>query len=457
MPAPPDPVPTPPPTPAPVPAPTVILTPVPHRSVLRHVVAAFMLMAAFGGLGWIWFHSHWRVTTDNAYVVGNITPVSAEVGGTIVAMYTDDNMLVAAGDPIAQIDPVPYQYKVDQAQADLRQARADAAAARVNVDLVREDRLKLLVGAKAKHEEAAQALRAAAVDVTIRQRIHQKEEEVLAAVMARVPGVAALAKNAADYRTRFNRLAETGAISVQDRDNRDAADRDAQAKLDAIKNEVAAAERQVLASEQQVQEARVRHEQAQRALAAAEAAVGQAEAAQLQPDIATSNSQAASDRVALAEAKFRQAQLALSNCLIRAPQAGIVSRRTLQLGQTVTPRAPFLSIVPLDTDNVWVVANFTEDQMTRVRVGDRVRVAVDAIPDRTYIGWVESVSGGTGTVFSVFPADNATGNFTRVVQRLPVRIRFDGPDNYDIRVRPGLSTQVWVDEGMMVRKGRDIW
>lgn len=405
----------------------------------------------------MWVHSHWQVTTDNAYVVGNITPVSAEVGGTVVALYADDNMVVAAGDPLAQIDPIPYQLQVDQAQADLRQARAEAAAAAVNVRLVRGDRTSLLAGAKARREEADQAMKAAAVEVETRQRVHQKEEEALAAVKARVPGLEALAKNAADYRARFDRLVANGAVSVQDRDNRETAYRDAAAKLEAVKSDVAAAERQVQASERQVQEARVRLEQARRALAYADAAVGQAEAAQLQPNIATSSSQAAADRVALAEAKFRQAQLSLSNCLVRAPQSGIVSRRTLQLGQTVIPRTPFLSVVPLDIDNVWVVANFTEDQMARVRVGERVRVAVDAIPNRTFDGWVESVSGGTGTVFSVFPADNATGNFTRVVQRLPIRVRFDGPQNYEPRVRPGLSARVWVDEGAAVRKGRDTW
>jgi membrane fusion protein (multidrug efflux system) len=430
---------------------------VPRRSRRRHFVAGLLLAAALGGLAWMWAHSHWRLTTDNAYVVGNITPVSAEVGGTIVALYADDNMVVAAGDPIAQIDPIPYQFQVDQAQADLRQARAEAAAAAVNVRLVRGDRTNLLAGAKARRDEADQAVRAAAVEVETRQRVHQKEEEAFGAVKARVPGLEALAKNAADYRARFDRLAATGAVSVQERDNREAAHREAAAKLDAIKNDVSAADRQVLASERQVQEAKVRLEQFRRALVYADAAVGQAEAAQLQPDIATSTSQAASDRVTLAEAKFRQAQLSLSNCLIRAPQAGIISRRTLQLGQTVTPRTPFLSIVPLDPDNVWVVANFTEDQMARVRVGERVHVSVDAIPDRTFDGWVESVSGGTGTVFSVFPADNATGNFTRVVQRLPVRIRFDGPQNYETRVRPGLSARVWVDEGAPVRKGNDAW
>jgi membrane fusion protein (multidrug efflux system) len=264
-------------------------------------------------------------------------------------------------------------------------------------------------------------------------------------------------KNAADYRARFDRLAANNAVSVQDRDNRETAFRDASAKLDALKNEVAAAERQVLASEQQVEESTHRLELVRRTVAFAESAVGQAEAAQLQPEIAGSNARAAADRVTLAEAKFRLAQLSLSNCLIRAPQAGIVSRRTIQLGQAVTPRTPFLSIVPLDVDNVWVVANFTEDQMARVRVGEPVRVAVDAIPDRTFEGWVESVSGGTGTVFSVFPADNATGNFTRVVQRLPVRVRFNGAQNYEQRIRPGLSARVWVDENALVRKGGETW
>jgi len=405
----------------------------------------------------MWYHSHWQVTTNNAYVVGNITPVSSEVSGIVVALYTDDNMVVAAGDPIAQLDPVPYQLEVDQTQADLRQARAEAAAAELNVKFVRGDRVNLLASADARQQEAEQAVQAASVEVSTRQRIHQKEEEALAAIKSRVPGYEALAKNAADYRDRFDRLAASGAVSIQERDDREATYRDAIAKLDAIKNEVAAADRQVLASERQVEESKVRLAQAERVLGNAKAVVGQAQAAQLEMDIANSNYRAALDRVALSEAKFRQAQLSLSNCLIRAPQAGTVSRRTIQLGQTLTRHSPFLSIVPLDTDNVWVVANFTEDQMARVRLGHAVRVKVDAIPDRTYEGWVESVSGGTGTVFSVFPADNATGNFTRVVQRLPVRIRFNGPKNYDTRVRPGLSSRVWVDESTLIRRGGGSW
>lgn len=429
----------------------------PRRLSLRNVVALVLLTATVAGLVALWLHSHWQITTDNAYVVGNITPVSAEVGGIVVALYTDDNMLVRAGEPLAQIDPVPYQNQVDQAESDLFQARAEVEAADVEVRLIREDRKALLAGARARSAEAEQGVRAAEVEVSTRERIHQKEEELLGSLKARQPGLEALVRNARDYFQRFSRLAATGDVPVQEKDNREATFREAESKLESLRSDIAAAERQVLASKLQVQEIGVRLEQSRSSLANAQSAVGQAEAAQLQPDIASARLRSARDKVTQAEARLRLTRLALSNCLIRAPRSGIVSRRTIQLGQTVTARQPFLSIVPLDLGDVWVVANLREDQMSRVRVGMPVRVAVDAIPERTFSGWVESVSGGTGTVFSVFPADNATGNFTRVVQRLPVRVRFDEPDNFQNRIRPGLSARVWIDDTRFVRRGVGEW
>jgi membrane fusion protein (multidrug efflux system) len=113
--------------------------------------------------------------------------------------------------------------------------------------------------------------------------------------------------------------------------------------------------------------------------------------------------------------------------------------------------------VPLDLDNVWVVANLREDQMARVRVGQPVTVHLDAIPERSFAGWVESVSGGTVSVFSPFPPDNATGNFVRVVQRLPVRIRFANRQNYENRIRPGMSASVTIDTTRYVRHGASEW
>src|SRR5262249_53831800 len=182
-----------------------------------------------------------------------------------------------------------------------------------------------------------------------------------------------------------------------------------------------------------------RLEQSRQALNSADAAVVQAQAAQLQPDIATAQLEALKSRVNQGEAALRTAQLDLSHCLIRAPQGGIVSRRTIQLGETLTAKQPFLSIVPLDFDNVWVVANLREDQMDRVQAGNPALIPLAGPPEKAFRGGVEGASGGPGFVFSLSPPDTAPGIFARVVQRLPVRIRFGGGENSQNRIRPGMS------------------
>ena len=429
-----------------------------RRSRAIRMVASLVLVLSTGGIviGW-WIWNVLQVRTSNAYVVGNITPVSSDVGGQVVALYADDNMIVTAGAPLAQLDPVPFQLDVDRALADLRNTESEVRAAAVNVQLVRQDRRALLDGASARRGEAERAARAAEVEVQTRGQIHRKEQELLASQRSQVPGLAALEENARLYYQRFSRLADSGDVPVQDRDNRAATYREATAKLESLRSDIAASERQVLASELQLEEARVKLQQSQQALSSTDAAVVQAQAAQLQPDIATAQLEALKSRVNQGEAALRTAQLNLSHCLIRAPQGGIVSRRTIQLGETLAANQPFLSIVPLDFDNVWIVANLREDQMERVKAGNRALITLDGVPERTFQGWVESTSGGTGSVFSLFPPDNATGNFVRVVQRLPVRIRFAEAENYQNRIRPGMSATVQIDDTVIVRQSDRVW
>ena len=433
-------------------------TAAPRRRRLLRLVACLVLLLSTAGVvvGW-WVWNVLQVRTTNAYVVGNITPVSSDVGGQVVALYADDNMIVDAGAPLAQLDPVPFQLEVDRVLADLRNARAEVRAATVNVRLVRQDRHALLDGASARRGEAERAERAAEVEVQTRGQIHRKEQELLASQRAQVPGLAALEENARLYYERFSRLAASGDVTVQERDNREATYREARAKLESLRSDIAAGERQVLASGLQLEEARVRFEQSRQALYSTDAAVAQAQAAQLQPDIATAQLEALESRVNQGEAALRTAQLNLSHCLIRAPQGGIVSRRTIQLGETLAAKQPFLSVVPLDLDNVWIVANLREDQMQRVQAGNRALITLDGIAGKTFEGWVESTSGGTGSVFSLFPPDNATGNFVRVVQRLPVRIRFAEGENYQNRIRPGMSATVYIDDTTSVRRGDRVW
>jgi membrane fusion protein (multidrug efflux system) len=327
----------------------------------------------------------------------------------------------------------------------------------INVGFFQRDRKSLLDGALARQAEAEQAVRAAEFERRNRAQLVAKDKELLSSYREQRPGLDALMINARDYYNRFKRLAASGDIPEQDRDNREATYRDAVAKLKSLDSNISAAERQVLASELQLQEAVTRLEQSRKTLASAVAVVGQGEAAQLEPQVEEHTAIALQNRMEQAEAKLRYARLNLSYTLIRAPIAGIVSRRTIQLGETVEARRPFLSIVPLDLDDVWVVANLREEQMARVRVGQRAEIRVDGIPERAFAGWVESVAGGTGSVFSLFPPDNATGNFVRIVQRLPVRVRFAEPDNYQNRIRPGMSARVVIDTMSFVRQSKEHW
>ena len=203
------------------------------------VSLALFLCTAGVVFGW-WFWNVFHVRTTNAYVVGNITPVSSEVGGQVVALYADDNMIVAAGAPLAQLDPVPFQLEVDRVLADLKNAQAEVRAAAVNVRLVRQDPRALLDGASARRGEAERAARAAEVEIQTRGQIHRKEQELLASQRAQVPGLAALEENARPYYQRFSRLAASGDVTVQERDNRAATYREASAKVESLRSEIAA-------------------------------------------------------------------------------------------------------------------------------------------------------------------------------------------------------------------------
>ncbi len=415
------------------------------------------VVAVCGQMLYAWWITRTDAYTDNAYVVGNITPISSFVTGQVVALFVDDNMIVQPGDPIAQINPVDFQIAVDQALADYQQAGHAADAADATTHYTTDDRKAMLTAAEAKRAEAEQKVRAATVAVQTHTRLHEKEKEVLAALNAQMPGLVALQRNAQYYYERFQSLAKTGDVPGQEFDNREAAYRAAVAKVESLNSDVKGAERQVLASELLLQEAEVHLEESKRALENTDATVSRAEAEQVQLVVAADTALALRNQQALAEAKLRQARLDLSNTLIRAPRAGVVSRRTIQVGKTLEAHDPFLSIVPLDFDNVWIVANMRENQMPNIRVGQPVKITVDAIADQTFDGWVESVAGGSGAVFSLFPPDNATGNFVRVVQRLPVRIRFAHKENLENRVRPGMSTRVTIDTTRYVRKGAHEW
>ena len=418
--------------------------------VVRYAIAIAALIGA--GIAVVLWWVARDISTENAYVVGNVTPISAEVTGNVVALFADDNMLVKAGEPLLQIDPVPYQLSVEEARADYRKALKELEAAAITVRLTDQDRKSGFDSAQARMREQEEGLKASELEASARESIHNKEKETLLASRAEEPGLIALERNARDYFERYDSLAKSGDIPIQDRDNKEATWKDALARLNNLKSRIAALESQVMASDLDRRQALVRVEKQKRAVSDSQAMVGRAQAGLLQPDIAEADRSALQRRVDLSRAKLQQARLRLANTLVRAPMAGIVSKRTAQLGQTLTSGQPFLSITPLDLDNVWVVANLREDQLARTKVGQQVMVTVDAIPGMEFACWVESLSGGTGAAFSLFPPDNATGNFTRIVQRLPVRLRFQAKENYQDRIRPGVSCKIKIDPDVTVRE-----
>ena len=418
--------------------------------VVRYAIAIAALIGA--GIAVVLWWVARDISTENAYVVGNVTPISAEVTGNVVALFADDNMLVKAGEPLLQIDPVPYQLSVEEARADYRKALKELEAAAITVRLTDQDRKSGFDSAQARMREQEEGLKASELEASARESIHNKEKETLLASRAEEPGLIALERNARDYFERYDSLAKSGDIPIQDRDNKEATWKDALARLNNLKSRIAALESQVMASDLDRRQALVRVEKQKRAVSDSQAMVGRAQAGLLQPDIAEADRSALQRRVDLSRAKLQQARLRLANTLVRAPMAGIVSKRTAQLGQTLTSGQPFLSITPLDLDNVWVVANLREDQLARTKVGQQVMVTVDAIPGMEFPCWVESLSGGTGAAFSLFPPDNATGNFTRIVQRLPVRLRFQAKENYQDRIRPGMSCKIKIDPDVTVRE-----
>jgi membrane fusion protein (multidrug efflux system) len=394
---------------APVPLPTP--PPAPRRKRTPRLLAALVAAALVTSGAW-YLATAGRESTDDAQVEGRVMNVAARVPGQVLRVHVRDNQEVNAGELLVELDPADYAARTDAARADLAAARAAADAARSTLALTSKTAPATLVQAQGGLTAASSSL------VAAQASIEQARADV-AAAQARH----ALAKLELD---RAEALVAAQAAP--------------QAQLDARRTELEA-------SAAALSEARAR-------FAAAEAthhslgggvvlARGRLDAA------ATAGEQLAAARaaLALAEARARQAEAAmkiaelnLSYTTVRAPRRGIVSRRTVEEGQQVSPDRPLLALVPLD--DVWIVANFKEDQLAEMHGGQPATVRFDTYGRRKFRGRVESLAGGTGARFALLPPDNASGNFVKVVQRVPVLVRLEGEPG--VALRPGMSADVTV-------------
>ncbi|MGE5183071.1 MAG: HlyD family secretion protein [Acidobacteriota bacterium] len=378
---------------------------------------AYMLLAglAIAALAVYFIHGYLtrdEVTTDDAQVDADVVPIAARVSGVILHMRVADNQKVEAGQVLAEIDPADYTAKVAAAQADLEAAQAQAEAADAQVDIVKSTSGGALSSAKAMLQGTGASVRSAAAQVQAAQ-----------AALARAQ---AEQKKADDDFNRAKTLHDQGAVSGQALEGAQVARDAAHSAVDLAQANLAAARDQRAQAESRVAEAAGHVEQSTpvaRQIASATAAAKLAHA-----------------REQAAQAALDLAKLQLGYTKITAPVAGFVSKLAVHEGQMVQMGTTLLMIVPTTT---YVVANFKETQIDRIAPGDPVDVSVDALGGKTFHGKVESLSAGTGARFSMMPPDNATGNFVKVVQRVPVKIVWNPGENTS-QLHAGLSVEVKV-------------
>jgi len=386
-------------------------------------------LAALGAVGsYLWVHSLNRVSTDDAQVDGHIDPVSAKISGNIIEVLIDDNQEVKKGQVLVRIDPRDYQAKVDQEQAALEVAESLARAAGVNVPLTRGTTASGTSSADAQLSGAEAQLEQAKLD-------YQKaSSNDIAWARSNVNTAQATADRAKADLERMKPLVDKVEISKIQYDSYVAAARVADSELDAARNKLAAA-----GQDADTKKAAMLNAQAR--VAQARAMVQEAQANLQQVNVREADVASAEAKIAQARADLEVAKLNLSYTTVVAPIDGAVTRKSVEVGQIIQPGQGLLMLVPLQ--NVWVTANFKETQLATVRDRQKAEVKADLTGD-TYSGHVDSIAGATGTRMSLLPPENATGNYVKVVQRIPVKIVLDPIPNGVHVLRPGMNVDATI-------------
>jgi membrane fusion protein (multidrug efflux system) len=369
------------------------------------------------------FHYHNRVSTDDAQVDGHITPVAAKIYGDVAEVLVNDNQQVKAGQVLVRIDPRDYRAKVDQAKAALALAVSQARAANVGVPWTQETTASGTAGAE------AQLAAAQAEFEQKRGSYEQASTAELAYARANVDARQASSDRAQADLARMKPLLAKAEISQQQYDAYLAAARVAESELTASKERLASAEKGAQIASASMLNAKAKIEQAR-------ASVEQARANHKQVTIRQADALAAEAAVAQAKANREAAELQLGYTTITASIDGVVTKKSVESGQVVQPGQGLLVLIPLH--DVWVTANFKETQLEKVRPGQKAEVKVDMYGE-TFAGHVDSIAGATGSRLSLLPPENATGNYVKVVQRIPVKIVLDPIPPEKAVLRPGMN------------------
>ena len=361
-----------------------------------------------------WFFMRNRVSTDDAYVKADSAMVSTRVPGTIQKLLVDNDDFVAEGAVLFELDPADYQTEVNKRRAALGRTEADIEVSQVTVELtdsVTEAQVEvaqaMLKGAQDKEREA-------------RHRLDELQQH-------RASAEAEYTQTRRDYQ-RYSNLLKTGAGSQQQRDKASTAYKKASAQLEAVDAQIAAAKASLAGALQDIKRAQA---QLQSALAD-----------RLQVSVEKNKLASLKAKRQEMQADLQMAELNLSYCTVKAPISGYIAQRRIQVGDRVQPGQALFAVIPLQ--DAYVEANFKETELEHVRLGQPAEVHADMYPGYAYHGKVVGIRAGTGAAFSLLPPENATGNWIKVVQRVPVKIELDPMPPPDYPLRVGLSLEVTI-------------
>jgi membrane fusion protein (multidrug efflux system) len=396
------------------------------RTRQRVLIWGGLFVVAAVALGW-YLHTRGRISTDDAEVDGHIVPIAARITGSVSAVLVDDNQQVKAGEVLVRIDPRDYQARLDQARAALATAEAQSRGADVSVPLMTDTTATGISSAEAQLAVAEADLAKA------KATAQQSGGAELAYAAANVEAAKATYDRAQADLARMKPLVEKAEISQLQYDAYVAGARVAES------NWKAAGER-LLADQDKAASDRAAVVSAQAKVEQFRALVEQSRTNRKQVAISVAQASSASASVAQARANVEAAELLLSYTTITAPVNGVVTRKTVQLGQILQPGQSLMTLVPLE--DIWVTANYKETQLETVHAGQKAEVEVD-LYGRSFPGHVDSIAGATGARLSLLPPENATGNYVKVVQRIPVKIVLDPlPAGYVLR--PGMNVDATI-------------
>jgi membrane fusion protein (multidrug efflux system) len=392
------------------------------RSRQFRVGAGILVLVVAAGAAWFYLTAG-RESTDDAQLDARVSQVASRVGGTIARIAVDDNQLVEGGTVLVELDQGDYQVALDKARAELADAEASALAAQSAVPITSTTAVSNVTSARGGIAQAQGAVAGA-------ERELEAARARLTTVQARAREAEANATKAARDVERLRSLVAKDEVSQQQFDAAVAAAEAQKAGVESARSQVAEATAGIRVAESRLAQAHAGEQQAHAELSAAQTGPSQVAATKARAQSATAH-------VQQARANLAQAELNLQYTTLKAPARGIVAKRGLNVGQVVQAGQPLLAIVQID--DVWVTANFKETQLKDVRPGQRATIEVDAVGGRAFKGKVDSIAGATGARFSLLPPENATGNFVKVVQRIPVKIVLEPGQDSEHRLRPGMS------------------